>query len=100
MLRNLGNNKVEIEYSDGTIVLYSYHTAVAACLGDGSGFVRTAKQWSRTTSKHISQWLGGAHAREVSQDELNEIANRDEQKRVICARQIERARRNAARRQA
>ena len=86
MLRNLGSNRVEIEYSDGTIVFYAYNTAVAACMGDGSGFVRTDKKWSRTTSKHINQWLEGRNARLISQDELNAIANMDEKRRVAKAR--------------
>lgn len=69
-LKSLGANKTEITYDDGTVVLYSYATPVAACLGDGGGFVRTSKKWSVTTSKHINQWLGGVRAREVSQDDL------------------------------
>ena len=80
MLRNLGPNKVEISYRDGTTVFYSYNTPVAACLGGGSGFVRTASKWSRTTSRHINQWLLGARAREITQDEMNALANRYEER--------------------
>jgi hypothetical protein len=61
ILKPLGANRTAIEFNDGSAVLFSYATPVAAFL-PGSGYVRTDKFWSRTTSKHISQWLDGANA--------------------------------------
>ena len=54
-LNPLGSNRNEVEFGDVTI-LFSYKTPVA-CHVAGEGFYRTDKQWSRTTSKHIGQWL-------------------------------------------
>jgi hypothetical protein len=62
----IGSNVTEVETEKATI-LFSYRTPVAACMHDGSGFIRTSKQWSVTTSKHINKWLDGAKAQEVDQ---------------------------------
>jgi hypothetical protein len=56
-LNNLGANKTELTLTEGTVVFFSYRTPVAALLPSGR-YVRTAKKWSVTTSKHINQWLG------------------------------------------
>jgi hypothetical protein len=72
-LKPLGANRTEITRADGTVILYSYSTPVAAQLGTG-GFVRTDKRWSVTTSKHITQWLEGAHARTVPQADIDSLA--------------------------
>lgn len=52
-------NMTELETHRMT-VLFSYKTPVAVMIDEGLGFVfyRTEKYWSRTTSKHINQWLG------------------------------------------
>jgi hypothetical protein len=73
-IKSLGANRTELHHDNGTIVFFSYGTPVAACTD--TGFVVTSKKWSVTTSKHINQWLGRARAREVSQDEMTEIADR------------------------
>jgi hypothetical protein len=70
-LRHIGSNVTEVETKNGNVVLFSYNTPVAACLSDGRGFVRTSRKWSKTTSKHISQWLNGAKAVEVGQEMIN-----------------------------
>jgi hypothetical protein len=72
-LRQIGSNQTEIETITGNVVLYSYNTPVAACLSDGSGFIRTNKRYSVTTSKHITQWLNGAKAVEVEQGVINRL---------------------------
>jgi len=72
-LNPLGANKNEIELSNGTTVFFSYKTPVAACMNDGSGFVRTEQKYSVTTSKHINQWLDGANAKEVPQSFLDNL---------------------------
>ena len=76
-LNPIRQNVTEITTNDGTVILFSYHTAVAACLGNGGGFIRTNRKWSKTTSKHISQWLNGAKAREVSQEEMDRLGSRE-----------------------
>jgi hypothetical protein len=57
-LKPLGANRTEITLADGTVVLFSYQTPVAAFI-PGRGYFRTEKHHSRTTSKHIGQWLSG-----------------------------------------
>lgn len=71
-VKPLGANKTELHLPSGAVVLFSYETPVAAQLAEG-GFVKTSTKWSRTTSKHITQWLDGATAREVPQTQLDAI---------------------------
>lgn len=54
-LRIIGANMTEVE-AVGARVLFSYATPVAAYV-DGTGYVKTEKNWSRTTSKHIGVWM-------------------------------------------
>jgi hypothetical protein len=56
MLNPLGANCNEVLTEQGTAVLISYRTPVAAFI-PGKGIIRTSKRWSNTTSKHISKWL-------------------------------------------
>jgi len=53
-------------------VLFSYETPVA--VNDSKGFKVTEKKFSRTTSKHINQWLNGASHETVPQEEIERIA--------------------------
>lgn len=57
-LQSIGANQTVIHYEypgyDKTM-LFSYETPVA-CIIDGEAF-KTDKYWSKTTSKHINQWL-------------------------------------------
>ena len=73
-LRNLGSNKTEIRFENGGVVFFSYNTPVAAQLPSGT-FIKTSTKWSRTTSKHINQWLGRARAEEVDQKVLDNFSN-------------------------
>lgn len=79
-LKPLGRNVTELTLNDGTIVLFSYETPVAAWLDDNgpehnlSPFIRTRKFWSKTTSKHINEWLDGRHADEVEQHVFDQLA--------------------------
>jgi hypothetical protein len=52
----LGANKTQVSLADGTEVLFSYQTPVAA-LVPGKGWMRTEEFYSVTTSKHINRWL-------------------------------------------
>ena len=49
-------NQTEVELSDGTCVLFSYKTPVAA-LVPGKGWIRSSTKYSPTTSRHINSWL-------------------------------------------
>ena len=63
-VKSIGANKTELELKD-VLILISYETPVAAIrtgLGDSgdhtwNAAIRTDKQWSNTTTKHINQWL-------------------------------------------
>ena len=72
-IKPIASNQTELHTNSGAVVLFSYQTPVAAQLAEG-GFVRTSTKWSKTTSKHITQWLNGAKAREVDQSVLDGIA--------------------------
>ena len=72
-VRSIGSNVTEVE-TDKATILVSYSTPVAACLKDGSGFYRTSKRFSVTTSRHINQWLHGANATEREQSFFDELA--------------------------
>jgi hypothetical protein len=71
-LRPLGSNQNEIELTDGTRVLFSYRTPVAVYV-PGAGYFRTSDYHSKTTSKHINQWLDGATAAKIAQSELDKF---------------------------
>jgi hypothetical protein len=55
-LKPIAANQTEVELENGTTVFFSYKTPVAAHI-QGEGFVKTEKYWSRTTSKHIGQFV-------------------------------------------
>lgn len=59
-LNRIARNKTEVTFTRNgkpVHVFFSYDQPVAA-LADGV-FYRTEKTWSKTTSKHITQWLDG-----------------------------------------
>ena len=68
-LRIVGPNQTEITVGD-KVVLFSYETPVAAHV-QGRGYIRTAKHYSQTTSRHINSWLVGANAVVVPQSEID-----------------------------
>ena len=55
-LNPVASNQTELELPSGITVFFSYKTPVA-CHIPGEGYAKTDKQWSRTTSKHIGQFL-------------------------------------------
>lgn len=82
-VRNVGSNQTEIELNNGTIVLYSYSTAVAAFV-PGRGGLFSSTKYSATTSSHVSKAIErwGCTKTVVDQTEIDDIANmrrRDEQ---------------------
>ena len=80
-LKPIKNNMNEVEIGNLT-VLFSYKTPVAYHEA-GIGYTKTSKYWSRTTSRHINQWLElngysaerGDGLREVEQEILDNLLN-------------------------
>ena len=56
ILRQLGSNQTEISFNNGTTLFFSYETPVA---GHDlvKGYFKTETYYSRTTSKHINNYL-------------------------------------------
>jgi len=56
ILRQIGSNQTEISFNNGTTIFFSYETPVA---GHDliKGYFRTSTYYSRTTSKHINNYL-------------------------------------------
>ena len=72
-LTPIAANQTQLNLNDGTEVFFSYRTPVAAYL-PSQGYIRTAKKWSVTTSRHINKWLGGVNnVTEVTQEQLNNL---------------------------
>lgn len=71
-INSIGSNQTQISMNDGTEILVSYSTPVAAFI-PGQGYVRTEKFWSNTTSKHTNRWLGGLKAKSVPQETLDDL---------------------------
>jgi hypothetical protein len=71
-LSKLGPNTTELDLANGTTVLFSYKTPVAAYVV-GRGLIKTEKKYSVTTSKHINQWLEGREHETVDQLELDRL---------------------------
>lgn len=66
----------EWRYENGAEVLVSYTTPVAVYI-PGEGFLETDQKFSRTTSKHITQWKqrqGYPQTRTVPQEEIKNWA--------------------------
>jgi len=70
----IGSNKTELHLDDGSVILFSYKTPVAACT-PSKGYIRTEHKWSVTTSKHINMWLDGVEAVLVPQSDLDAIVS-------------------------
>ena len=74
-LTPIKNNMTEVELDDKR-VLFSYSTPVAV-IGyhtNGDCFVyKTAKKWSKTTSRHINLFLDGKSAQEMPQDYFDKL---------------------------
>ena len=70
-IKRLGASKTILALSSGSEIFYSYDTPVAAQVaGD---FYKTKEYYSKTTCKHITQYLNGRKAEEVEQSFINQI---------------------------
>ena len=75
IVQQIGSNQTEVQLADGTLVLVSYVTPVAA-LVPGKGWIRTADKWSSTTTKHVNAWLRkncGGTVQTVTQWEVDQL---------------------------
>ena len=70
-LERLGANKSLLTLSSGSEIFYTYNTPVAAKFS--GEFYKTNEYYSRTTSKHITQYLNGRYAHPVEQSFINQI---------------------------
>lgn len=73
-VKSIAANQTEIELSNGTIVFVSYETPVAAFI-PGRGIVKTTEKWSRTTSKHIGQFIQRTNPASTVSEEPQEFFN-------------------------
>jgi hypothetical protein len=70
-IKKLGASKTLLQFPEHEIFI-SYETPVAARLKNGY-CIRTNKNWSRTTQKHITQYLGDLKAKKVEQSVLDNL---------------------------
>lgn len=76
IVQPIGSNQTEVSLADGTCVLFSYQTPVAAPGSPGKGWIRSAKKWSATTTKHVNAWLRkncGGEVQSVPQWDLDQL---------------------------
>lgn len=74
-VQSIGSNQSEVSLADGTEILFSYGTPVAA-LVPGKGWIRTAFKHSATTTKHVNAWLRkncGGTVQTVPQWDLDQL---------------------------
>ena len=70
-LERLGESKTLLTLSSGSEIFYSYNTPVA-CKVSGE-FYKTNEYYSRTTSKHITQYFNGRYAHPVEHSFIHQI---------------------------
>jgi hypothetical protein len=76
IIRNIGSNQTEVTQTNGTRILVSYETPVAAYV-PGIGYLRTTEHQDGrptvTTTKHIRNWIDGASSQTVTQAEIEAL---------------------------
>lgn len=68
-LQPIGSNQTELRLANGTRILFSYRTPVAAYV-PGRGYIKSGTRYSVTTSRHVNQWIG-AGWQWVPQEEID-----------------------------
>lgn len=58
--------------TESSLVLFSYATPVAVYDKRNHDYFKTAKKWSKTTTRHINKWLDGVQAQEMPQEFFDE----------------------------
>ena len=71
-IRPLGANQTVLTVGNDEI-FFSYQTPVAGFSSNDCTYFKTNKKFSRTTSKHITQYLDGRDAVELDQDKIESI---------------------------
>ena len=69
-LKPIGTNQNELTLENGTVILFSYQTPVAAFNNrphENGGFslCKTEKKWSKTTSRHINNWASLGNSNDI-----------------------------------
>ena len=70
-IKRLGASKTILALPSGSEIFYSYDTPVAAQVA--GELYKTNEYYSRTTSKHITQYLNGREAEVVPQSMINQL---------------------------
>ena len=70
-IKRLGASKTLLTLSSGSEIFYSYNTPVAAQVA--GELYRTNEYYSKTTSKHITQYLNGRKAEAVPQSMIDQL---------------------------
>ena len=70
-IKRLGASKTLLALPSGSEIFYSYDTPVAAQVA--GEFYKTKEYFSRTTSKHITQYLNGREAEVGPQSMINQL---------------------------
>ena len=71
MIKRLGASKTILALPSGSEIFYSYDTPVAAQVA--GELYKTNEYYSRTTSKHITQYLNGRKAEAVPQSMIDQL---------------------------
>ena len=74
-LKLIGSNQTELRLEDGTQIFFSYETPV--CVRNENGCFVTEEKYSRTTSKHINNWVANLSSiiKMVPQSEIDNMVN-------------------------
>ena len=77
ILRQLGSNQTELSLNNGSSIFFSYETPVAGYHSE-DGFFRTETYYSKTTSRHINQYLRDVDdVKEVPDQYIVDLVNFD-----------------------
>jgi len=71
-IKRLGTSKTLLVLPSGSEAFFSYETPVAFQMHSGEIY-KTEEYYSRTTSKHITQYLNGRKAEAVPQSFINQL---------------------------
>jgi len=71
-IKRLGTSKTLLVLPSGSEAFFSYETPVAFQMHSGEIY-KTEEYYSRTTSKHITQYLNGREAEAVPQSFINQL---------------------------
>tara|TARA_B100000405_G_scaffold221127_1_gene157074 strand:- start:35 stop:277 length:243 start_codon:yes stop_codon:yes gene_type:complete len=77
ILRQIGSNQTELSLTNGNSIFFSYETPVAGYHSE-DGFFRTETYYSKTTSRHINQYLRDVDdVKEVPDQYIVDLVNFD-----------------------